>query len=87
MRATLLLSYNDKATLVFSDGRWEGRMLLGFLGMDTPGPEDDDWGLVINRPDNRRPVITIRTGDNGRLGFLSLGGKDGQRYTAPPFQP
>ena len=48
VRATLRLMYNDKGVLAFSDAKWEGRALFGFLGTDTPSMKDDDWGLHLD---------------------------------------
>jgi len=32
------------------DERYEGRLVLGFIGNDAPSPKDDDWGLLFRGP-------------------------------------
>jgi hypothetical protein len=84
VRATLRLINNDQGILGFSDGRWEGRAVFGFLSSDAPSGQDDDWGLVIYSPDNRSPVVALGTGGKGRYGSLSLWSKEGTRTISAP---
>jgi hypothetical protein len=84
VRATLRLEDSDKGILGFSDARWEGRVMFGFLGTDTPSPKDDDWGLQVFAPDSRRPVVSLLTLDNGKRGALAVTGKAGRRATLVP---
>lgn len=85
VRATLRLAGSDNGILGFSDAKWEGRVIFGFLSTDTPSPQDDDWGLRVFAPDSRRPVVSLITLDNGKRGALAVTGKAGKRaYLVPP---
>jgi hypothetical protein len=82
VRATLRLAYNDKGVLGFSDGKWEGRMLLGFLGTDTPSDSDDDWGLVIHGPEMGMLAYLATTGQ-GKAGVLGITNEKGKQILVP----
>ena len=82
VRATLRLESNDKGILGFSDARWEGRAIFGFLGNDAPSDKDDDWGLIIYDPDTRRDVISLSTHDRGKAGRLLVENRD-RAHTFP----
>ena len=72
VRATLRLQKNDNGVLGFSDAKWEGRAVFGFLGKDytsTTGP-DENWGLVIHDPERHALVASLVTGDYGNRGSL-----------------
>jgi hypothetical protein len=72
VRATLRLIYNDNGVLGFSDGKWEGRVVFGFIGTDTPSVRDDNWGLLINSPDMRHHVVSLGTDIQGHEGYFSI---------------
>jgi hypothetical protein len=84
VRATLRLLYNDKGVLAFSDAKWEGRALFGFLGTDTPSMKDDDWGLQIYGPDRWNPVASLSAVGNGTRGLLSVASEKGNRVIDAP---
>lgn len=58
-RAVLFRSYNDKPYLLLSDGEREGRLILGFIGSDTPSPRDNDFGLIVYGPEGSLPVVDL----------------------------
>ena len=84
VRATLRLLYNDKGVLAFSDAKWEGRALFGFLGTDTPSMKDDDWGLQIYGPDRWNPVASLSAVGNGTRGLLTVASDKGSRVIDAP---
>jgi hypothetical protein len=60
------------------DERWQGRVVLGFNGPDTPDAAWDNWGLRFHAPGSERTVAGIGTmrGSDGRSeGFLTVSGK------------
>jgi hypothetical protein len=72
LRATLRLQYNDKGVLAFSDERWEGRALFGFLGTDTPSSTDDDWGISLRDHRENAPVVSIVVPGSKSDGSISV---------------
>lgn len=50
-RALLYLTDQQKPVLHMSDGRSEGRLMLGFVSNDVPSPGDDVWALLFRHPD------------------------------------
>ena len=62
-RITLVLDGFDKPELAMSDERWQGRLLLGHRGTDTPDIPDrtDEWTLEFHPFGSEMPVSRIGT--------------------------
>jgi hypothetical protein len=85
VRVTLRLGQKDNGVLGFSDAKWEGRAIFGFLGTDTPSETDDDWGLVIRRPGGSDvSILSLRTMENSSRGLLYVAGRNGVHNTFAP---
>ena len=83
VRATLRLAYNDKGVLGFSDAKSEGRVVLGFIGTDTPSDSDDDWGSVIHGPEMGMLAYLVTTGQ-GKASVLGVTNEKGKQILVPP---
>jgi hypothetical protein len=69
----------ERPSIVLSDERWEGRVLLGFIPTDYPSPEDSNWALTFMHPD----VASIGIWRDPKVGSLggSLSISDGRGHS------
>ena len=55
-----------------SDGRSEGRVMLGYIANDAPSIENDEWALLFRKPDVAG-IGSIKNPENGKYrGYLSV---------------
>lgn len=87
VRAALQLGWQQRPVLSMSDGKYEGRVLLGSIAADSPSDEDDDWGLVFRGSNSLVPYASIgmtREPKKERpFGLLSVHNREGRTWTAP----
>ncbi len=71
-RTLLYLTDQQKPVLHMSDGRSEGRLMLGFVSNDVPSPEDDEWALLFRGPDVAS-IGSMKDPANGKYrGYFSV---------------
>jgi hypothetical protein len=71
-RALLYLTDQQKPVLHMSDGRSEGRLMLGFVSNDIPSPGDDEWALLFRSP-NVAGIGSLKDPANGKYrGYFSV---------------
>ena len=89
-RARLQVGWHEKPFLNLGDEVWQGRVSLGFIAGDAPGPEDDTWGLVFGAPPadrghRVRAAIGYSKSPSGRGwdGSVALEDSKGKIWKAP----
>ena len=60
-RIVIELDEADKPMLEMGDERWQGRLILGFNGPDSPDTVHDNWGLRFRAFGSERTVAGIGT--------------------------
>jgi hypothetical protein len=71
-RALLYLTDQQKPVLHMSDGRTEGRLMLGFVSSDAPSAGDDEWALLFRGPDVAG-IGSLKDPANGKYrGYFSV---------------
>jgi hypothetical protein len=77
-RVFLGLSDADKPALVMNDGRWQGRVHIGFVHPDVEDKEWDNWDVSLRPFGTERPAVGLgmsKTTSGATDAFVVIAGK------------